>query len=207
MDQAKVEVVIFDLGNVLIDFDHMIAAKRIAHFCDKSGEQIYSLFFNSQITTLFEAGKVTPDEFFAKVKETLNLKIDYHAFLPIWNEIFFFSPKNHKVFSIASRLKGNYRIAVLSNVNVLHFEYLKKSFPIFAIFDHVFTSFELGVAKPEQAIYQNVLKILGIPAEKAFYTDDRAELVESARALGVQGFVFTGTEQLEKDLRSLGIEV
>jgi len=207
MGEEGIKAIIFDLGNVLIDFDHMLAAKRMSNFCEKSGEQIYNLFFNSQVTNLFEAGKVTPDEFFADVKRALNLKMDFQTFLPIWNEIFFFSAKNRAVFSIASSLKGRYKTVVLSNVNVLHFEYLKKAFPIFPIFDHVFTSFELGVTKPEEAIYRNVLEALGVPPEKAFYTDDRPELVEGARALGIQGFVFKGAQQLEADLHSLGVEV
>ncbi|MDD5594998.1 MAG: HAD family phosphatase [Candidatus Omnitrophica bacterium] len=207
MDNGKIEAIIFDLGNVLIDFDHMIAARRIAHFSNKSGEEIYALFFNSEITTLFEAGKVSPEEFFLEVKKMLNLKIDYQTFLPIWNEIFFFSAKNRAVFRIASHLKDRYKTAVLSNVNFLHFEYLKKSFPVFKIFHHVFTSFELGLAKPEQAIYQKALSFLGTCPERTFYVDDRKELVESAQTLGIKGFLFTSPHQLKHDLFVSGIEV
>jgi FMN phosphatase YigB (HAD superfamily) len=203
----EIKAVIFDLGNVLIDFDHRIGAKRIAHFCDKSPEEIYSLFFASRITTLFEEGKITPQDFFLKVKEMLNLRLDFEAFVPIWDEIFFFSAKNREVFSLANNLRYYCKTAVLSNINTLHFEYLKKHFPIFKIFHHVFTSFELGAAKPDQAIYRKALEALGLVAEEVFYVDDRQELVESARLIGIESRVFVNASQLRTDLFNLGLEV
>jgi FMN phosphatase YigB (HAD superfamily) len=45
MADSKIRAVIFDLGNVLIDFDHRIAAKKLSKLTDKTGEEIYNLFF------------------------------------------------------------------------------------------------------------------------------------------------------------------
>jgi hypothetical protein len=89
-----IKTIIFDLGRVLIDFDHRIAAKRIARFTDKDEDEILSLFFDSEITMSFEEGRLSPTQFFLKVKEILNLKLDYEDYIPIWQEIFFFSEKN-----------------------------------------------------------------------------------------------------------------
>lgn len=207
MFPEKIEVVIFDLGNVLIDFDHLIAARRIAHFCAKSPEEIFGLFFSSPVTALFEQGKLSPQDFFKEVKDMLGLKISYETFVPIWNEIFFLSKKNRAVCSLACSLRQDYRIAVLTNINILHFEYLKKYFPIFGIFHHVFTSFELGFSKPNQEIYRRVLEILKVQPQKVYYTDDREELVASARTLGIKADLFIGLEQLKQGLSDAGIQV
>lgn len=207
MDNHRITAVIFDLGNVLIDFDHLIAAQKISKFTDKKPQEIFDLFFDSKLTSLFEEGRISPSEFFLKVKEKLNFELDYNVFVPIWNEIFFFTEKNASVYKLAKSLKGNYKLALLSNVNVLHFEYVKKKFPVFDAFDNVVTSFEAGFRKPHPLIYKKTLEILRVLPENVFYTDDRTELVEKAAELGIKGSVFTGIEKLRKDLTGAGINI
>lgn len=205
MDNHKIKAIIFDLGNVLIDFDHTIAAKRISGFTNKTWQEIFSLFFDSPLTGLFEEGKISPQKFFWEVKKMLNLKIKFVEFVPIWNEIFFLSQKNHAVYSLAKFLKRNYKLALISNINILHLEYVKKQFPVFDVFHHIITSCELGVRKPHPLIYHKTLELLTVSPLEVFYTDDRAELVNSAGELGIRGCVFKDLEQLKKDLTQVGI--
>ena len=190
-----------------IDFDHTIAAARIAPYTDKTPEEIFSLFFDSGIIARFEAGLILPDAFFQEVTRILNLKLGYRDFLPIWNEIFFMSEKNYRVLALARQLRKNYFLALLTNINVLHFEYLKTNFSVFEPFHRVFASCEMGLTKPDPRIYEKVLEVLCVEAKAAFYTDDRPELVTGARSLGIHGFVFIGASQLEQDLTSVGVVV
>ena len=203
----KIKVLLFDLGRVLVDFDHLRSAKRIAAFCSKTPQQIYDLFFESKSTIDFEAGKISPVDFYQQVKQMLDLKLSYASFEPIWNDIFFLSAKNRFVFGLVNNLRVNYKTALLSNINILHFEYLKKYFPIFVIFERVFTSFELGAVKPDPLIYNKVMEILRVPAENIFYTDDRPELVASAVNLGIRSVVFESPGQLRRDLFAAGMDV
>ncbi len=207
MDNNRIEAVIFDLGNVLIDFDHMIAARKISGFTDKTAQEIFDLFFDSKLTGLFEEGKVTPRNFFSEVKKMLNLKLNYTQFLPIWNEIFFLTEKNQAMYNLAKMLKNRYKIALLSNINILHFDYLKKNFPVFDAFHKIITSFEAGARKPDPLIYKKALDLLRAAPKNTFYTDDRAELIAKARTLGIRGFVFSGVEQLKKDFLDSGINI
>jgi len=200
-----IKAIIFDLGNVLVDFDHRAAAKKISGFTDKTAEEIFELFFDSEITGLFEKGKISAQEFFLKVKEALNLRMGFEDFLPVWNQIFFLSEKNRAVYDLAVKLRSRYRTVVLTNINTLHYEYIKKNFPIFGPFHEVFASCELGFVKPDHEIYKKTLAFLGIPAGDAFYTDDRKELIDSARMLGIRGFVFSGVKQLKSDLLRAGV--
>jgi putative hydrolase of the HAD superfamily len=197
--------IIFDLGNVILDFDHRIAAAKIARFSNMSGEDIYNLFFDSPATALFETGKVTPEEFFAVVKKRLGLNIGFEEFIPIWNEIFFFSEKNLAVYNIALRLKKNYRVALLSNINFLHLDYIKRAFPVLDAFHEILASCELKLRKPDPEIYSRALQVLGTTSRETFYTDDRPELIEGANSLGINGFVFKDVARLEADLASLNI--
>jgi len=205
MQDNKVEAIIFDLGNVLIDFDHTIAARKISSLTTRTPKEIFNLFFDSELTGLFEEGKISPQDFYSEVKKMLNLELDYADFLPIWNEIFFFTEKNRSVYNLAKTLKSYYKIALLSNINILHFEYLKNNFPVFDVFHHIIASFEVGFKKPHPLIYQKTLGILGVLPQAVFYTDDRAELVEKASELGIRSFCFEGIDKLNEDLLSVGI--
>jgi len=201
----EIKVILFDLGRVLVDFDHLRAAERIAGFCSKTPRQIYDLFFESTATIDFEAGKISPQDFYLQVKQMLDLKLSYASFEPIWNDIFFLSPKNRSVFGLVNNLRVNYKTALLSNINILHYEYLKQNFPVFGVFDKVFLSFQLGLIKPDKEIYNLVVRDLGVNPQEIFYTDDRPELVESAKSLGLRGCVFTNFNQLISELKDQGI--
>jgi len=207
MGNNNIKAVIFDLGNVLIDFDHTIAAKKISMFADKTPQEIFNLFFDSGLTALFEEGKIAPLNFFSEVKKILNLELGYNQFLPIWNEIFFLTEKNQAVYNLAKILKDHYKIALLSNINILHFDYLKKNFSVFDVFHNIITSFESGIRKPDPLIYKKTLDLLEAAPQNTFYTDDRAEFIERACNLGIRGFVFSGVEQLKKDLLGNGINI
>ncbi len=205
--KGGVKAVIFDLGNVLIDFDHTIAAKRISGFTDKTPQEIFELFFDSELTSLFEEGKISPVNFFSEVKKILNSKLDYAQFLPIWNEIFFLSEKNQVVYNLAKILRNRYKIALLSNINILHFDYLKKNFSVFDAFHNIITSFESGTRKPDPLIYKKTLDLLEAAPQNTFYTDDRPEFIEKACTLGIRGFVFRDAEQLKRDFSGNGINI
>ena len=201
----EIKVLLFDLGRVLVDFDHLRSAERIAAFCSKTPRQIYDLFFESDATIAFEAGKITPEDFYLQVKQMLDLKLSYTSFEPIWNDIFFLSAQNRSVFGLVNNLRANYKTAMLSNINILHYEYLKKNFPIFEVFDKVFLSFQLGLIKPDKEIYNFVIRDLGVSPQEIFYTDDRCALVESAKSLGIRGCVFSNFGQLMGELQDNGI--
>ena len=203
--RQEIKVLLFDLGGVLVDFDHLRSAQRIAAFCSKTPRQIYDLFFESGVTIAFEAGKITPEDFYLQVKQMLDLKLSCASFEPIWNDIFFLSAKNRSVFGLVNALRANYKIAMLSNINILHYEYLKKNFPVFGVFDKVFLSFQLGLIKPDKEIYSLVIRDLGVSPPEIFYIDDRLELVESAKSLGLRGCVFTKFGRLISDLKDIGI--
>jgi len=204
-DNRKIKGIIFDLGNVILDFDHRIAASKIAEFTGMSGEDIYNLFFDSPATGLFEEGKISPEDFFKIVREKLDLKLNFEEFIPIWNEIFFFSEKNLAAYNIARALKNNYRVALLSNINFLHLEYIKKTFPILDAFHDILASCELKLRKPDARIYLKALEVLGTQAAETFYTDDRPELIEGAKKLGINGFVFRSVDALKVDLAGFNI--
>lgn len=205
MERFAIKGIIFDLGKVVVDFDHMIAARRISRHTDRSAEEIYNLFFDSELTGSFEEGRISAQDFFAEVKKILHLSIGYDVFVSIWNEIFFLSKKNLGVYELANSLKEKYQLVMLSNVNILHLEYVKRNFQVLDPFDHVVASCQVGFRKPHPAIYQKAIELMRLEPESIFYTDDRNELIAGAQSLDIKGFVFSGLEKLKQDLASMGV--
>jgi HAD superfamily hydrolase (TIGR01509 family) len=201
----NIRAVIFDLGRVLVDFDHRISAEKISFLAGKDSKEVYDLFFNSPLIQSFEEGKVSPKEFFAEVKKRLEIEISFEEFLPVWNDIFFLTDENRSVCQLSRHLKKYYKVALLSNVNILHFEHLKNNFPLFDAFGHIFTSYEIGFIKPDPRIYQKAIDSLKCLPQEIFYTDDREELINAAKNIGLRSFVYKGIEQLKQDLASCGI--
>ena len=56
--------------------------------------------------------------------------------------------------------------------------------------DKTFVSYELGLLKPDKAIYQSVLAKLNVKPEEVIFIDDKRENVEAAKSLGINGIVF-----------------
>ena len=96
-------------------------------------------------------------------------------------------------------------LGVLNNEARATNEYRFKTFGIRQHVKLAFSSCYLGLRKPGQAIYNRALDILGTPAERALFIDDRAENVASAEAAGMEAILFTGADALRSELANLGV--
>jgi putative hydrolase of the HAD superfamily len=140
------------------------------------------------------------------VYEVIALAIGFRGgfaqFAAIWNGIF---APNEAVVPIIASLRGRVSLFVLSNTNPLHMAYIRPRLPVLACFDGVFTSYELGAAKPDALAYERALARAGVaPAEAAFF-DDLPGHVEGAKRVGMRGFVFVDAGRFARDLASLGL--
>jgi HAD superfamily hydrolase (TIGR01509 family) len=80
-------------------------------------------------------------------------------------------------------------------------------FPFFRFFPIRIYSYRVGASKPDPAIYREALQACQVRAEEAIYIDDIASYAEAAQRLGMSGIVFQSPEQLQSDLRKLGIQL
>lgn len=196
----KYNLIIFDLGNVVVKFDHNISAAKIARRFGLNKRYIYDLFFDSKLTCLHDEGKLSPREFYHKFKQLLNIAINFKEFKDIWNNIFFLNPA---VVRFIKKIKRKHKVYLMSNINKLHFDFLKNKFGIHKNFDKVILSFEVGERKPHPKIYKHALKLARTTPRKTIFIDDRPELVEGAEKLGIKSIQFQNIGQLKKELARL----
>jgi len=74
-------------------------------------------------------------------------------------------------------------------------------------FSVFFSSCYLGVSKPHPQIYRLALDLSQRQAEECVFIDDRSLNLECARRLSLHTIQFLNAEQLENDLRTLGLEI
>ena len=199
----KIDIILFDLGNVILPFNHYQIAEKLSRFTQRKGflapPEIFSYLFDFEKGAIngYEVGKISSLEFFQSLKDFLQLSISFEEFKPIWNEIFW---ENPEVSEIIRSLKGKKRLGLLSNTNPLHFDYVLKKFPIVKVFDQWILSHEVGFKKPAVQIFENALEWASSDPEKILFIDDMKHHVEVARSLGMHGIHFTSVNQLREEL-------
>lgn len=104
-------------------------------------------------------------------------------------------------------LRPRYRTGIISNawpgVREAHQAHLNGE-----TFDVIVYSAEVGLAKPDPAIYRLALRQLGVAASEAVFVDDVLENVEAARDLGMAGVQFKkgmDAEAVRAEFAALGI--
>lgn len=203
MSQPSIEVILYDLGNVILPFNHYQIAEKLSRFSQtqelQDPEKIFSYLFDFQrgMINRFDVGEISPREFFQILKEDLGLSISFSQFLPIWEDIF---SENVEVSQIILSQKGRWRLGLLSNTDPLHFNYVLSKFPIMRAFDQWILSYKVGFKKPTVEIFQKAIEWASVEPQKILFIDDIEKHVEVAISLGMEGVHFISAEQLEKEL-------
>jgi len=198
----NIKFIIFDLGKVIVDFDHMRICTELSKQSPFESDQIYDIIFASGVETSFDKGLISPEKFYLKVKKEARLEININVFQEIWTKVFTLNPG---IEDLLSSLKNRYGLLCLSNTNSWHFEYCMQKFPALRFFDGFILSYEVGKTKPDSAIFEEAIKKADTQPDEYLYIDDVPEFVETANKLGINGIHFKTVKKLKKELLDLNI--
>jgi len=99
------------------------------------------------------------------------------------------------------------KTAILSNMPTEMVTHVKNNFAWINLFDHHIFSADFRQIKPEPAIYQTCLQVIGTQPSETLFVDDREANLVTARAAGIHGLRFHSVEQLRSDLQSIRFPV
>jgi glucose-1-phosphatase len=193
-----IKTFIFDLGNVIVPFELDNGVKILESFCDIGHVEIREKIFASVEIRLFETGKISPEEFFEHFSSLLSLQIRYEDFVGAWNSIFSLEPLISE--NLIKKLATKYRLIILSDTNELHFEFIRKHFPILRNFDEFVVSYQVGFLKPAPEMFLAAVERAQCLPKECFFTDDRAGNVDGANKIGIKAFQFMSATQFEQEL-------
>ena len=197
----RYSLVICDVGGVMVHFDTDRIIHQVSQLVHRSFEEVQQAIYHQDLLLPFELGRIRPQAYYQGLKDTLQIPWTYEQFVRIWNDIF---SENRDVVWVVERLRARHRLLALTNTNELHLAYLKAAMPSLSLFEMVIASCEVGLRKPDPQMYFLALERAGVYPRDAVYIDDRPELVDAGRSVGLVGIRFENSQQLEHDLRQIG---
>jgi putative hydrolase of the HAD superfamily len=198
------DVILFDVGGVLLtnSWDHSERAAVLSHFhldpaafearhlasYDAWERGAISVEAYLDATVFYESRSFSRDEFFALILTQSKLQPDGAL----------------GILQVLAAL-DKCLLGALNNEARESNKYRFDHFGLRRLFNVALSSCYLGLRKPEPAIYRRALDILGRPAERVLFIDDREENVAGAITTGMKAIRFDGAKALRRKLESFGV--
>ncbi len=195
-------LLLFDLGGVVVEFSGLrdiLALLREPMPLDEVSRR----FAGSQAIADFETSRLTPEQFGAAFCAAWPLRCSEAEFLAhyeSWTRALL-----PGAAELLTELGGRYRLAALSNSNILHWTRNDVVIGVQAYFERAFSSHELGLRKPDPAIYLHALAELNVEPHDVIFFDDNAANIEAAAALGIDAYLVEGVDAVRSRLETLAL--
>lgn len=194
---------LFDMGNVLVHFCHDRMCQQIGDLCGRPGSEIQQQLIDSGWQWDFERGLVSPEQFHHWFESTFATRVERSRLARAASDIF---TLNAPIVPVLDELKSRgYRLVLLSNTSVFHYEFIRDQFQVLNRFDDFVLSYEVNAIKPDPAIYDAALRKIDCSPGECFYTDDIPRYVEAGRRHGLDAELFTNVDNLKLQLGQRGI--
>lgn len=197
--------IIFDLGNVLLDFNPEEYLKKKIIEADKISE-VHKQIFQSEEWQMLDRGTITEEEAVSIIikRNSANEQFIRLAF-DNWYEIL--TPIEASVNVLRDLKNAQYKLYFLSNFHLLAFEYITKKYDFFNLFDGGIVSYKEKLLKPEEAIYNRLVEEYKIKPEESIFIDDTEVNIECADKLNFGTIIFKDAVDLREKLRSFNINL
>ncbi|WCN10290.1 HAD family hydrolase [Marinomonas mediterranea] len=198
----QIKVVLFDLGNVLVDLGDK---SRIASFLntDDTLEVIWRKWLISEAVAKFDSGKIGLDEF---VNQLMN-EVGHHGDKSQFKEAFVAWPNGlfDGAIELVKAVPSHFHKAILSNTNAAHWGRLMDEMGLSSQFDSYFASHQMGLVKPDRSSYLHVIDALNVLPQEILFMDDNKLNIDAAQGLGINAFLVRGVQEAKRCLQDNNI--
>ncbi|MEW4488544.1 HAD family phosphatase [Thalassoglobus sp. JC818] len=199
-----IKTILFDLGNVLLNFSHEKMCRQIAALFDVSADEVQEVFLSSGIYAEFDRGQLTEQDVLRQLEQRFGRDVALSNLQQAAGDIF---EPNLEMHSLLRDLrKRGLRTVLLSNTCVTHIEWIRQHYETLSLMDDLVLSYEVGASKPDAAIFDAALEKIQCEPSECLYTDDIAGHIEAGRQHGLQVELFTTAEKFKTALHKHGIK-
>lgn len=201
--QPNIRAIIFDLGRVLVNIDNNLLVEKL--FKGLNADNLQELgrkTMGDPTMVEFNCGRIPAQEFHRRMCETYGLDLDFKAFQSLWCEIFYtMDGMEDLVRSISKKMT----VGLLSDTDPIHWSFICRHWPWIAAIKNPTLSYEVGVMKPDAAIYLAAAQNVQTPPPQCLFIDDLQANVDGARAVGMRAIRFENKDSLARDLAISGL--
>ncbi|MEE9377137.1 MAG: HAD family phosphatase [Candidatus Lokiarchaeia archaeon] len=197
--------IIFDLGNVLLNFKPETFLLRYTKD-EQYIQNFISKVIRNKIWFRLDRGTISlenaKEEFIRMYPEDSNFLI---TFFEHWMEML--TPIQENVKILCDLKTNGYKTYILSNYIEEAFEITEKKYDFFSLFNGKIISGQEKVIKPEIEIYQKLIDKYNLVPEECVFIDDIRSFLFRARKLKMKTILYTPDTDLRTELRKLDISV
>ena len=198
---SDIDVVLFDLGGVLVDFGGVEAMKELSGITDD--DELWHRWLTCRWVREFERGGCSPEEFAAGVVADWDLPITADEYLE--NFAGWIGGPYPGAGALVADTNAVVVTGCLSNTNAIHTERHFARYTEIHALTHRFFSHELLAVKPDREIFDRVADRLDAPPDRVLFLDDNLVNVEGAREAGFRSERAKGVDEARAVLVTAGV--
>lgn len=199
--EPGIEIVLFDLGGVLLEVGGVTPMRELSGI--DTDEELWARWLGCRWVQQLEAGRCSAEEFAAGVVADWELPVAPAEFLSTFGA--WVNPPFPGAPELVAETGGAARIGCLSNTNAFQWDAHFGTLPLIDAFEFRFLSFELGLVKPDAAIFEAVAAGLPAPPDRVLFLDDNAVNVDAAAVSGFAARHVRGVDEARRALVEMDV--
>jgi len=202
----SIDAVVFDLGNVLVDWNPRHLYRKIFGADERAMEAFLKDVCNTAWNEQQDRGRSWADAIAEAVARHPSQESNIRAYHERWPEMLAGSIQG--TVDILKDLKASgVRLLALTNWSSETFPVAIERFPFLSDFEGILVSGRERMMKPEPAIFNLLIERYKLTAGSTLFIDDSIGNIEAATRLGLIGLHFQGPDKLRADLRLAGFSI
>lgn len=180
-----IKAFLFDIGNVLVRFDHSRAVARVQAQSDRSAAEIKAVV--DGLISPLESGRISSEEFLAQAVSGAGFRGTAEEFRDIYCDIF---ESHDPMWKLVDRLAEHFPLYLFSNTSEIHLKFVRERYPVFGKFTDGVFSMRVGAMKPDRKIYDAAIALMAVEPESVFYIDDLVPNTDEGKRVGFHSHTY-----------------
>lgn len=198
-----IKAILFDIGEVVIEEDFIGFFAKLEEERKLKTKTLYKSILHVDAWVEYNKGMITEDQLIDSIVKKKDVDRELLEYIKNnWRKIL--SP-NKKIVDLIKKLKKNYKVYALSNVDKETVKYIQDRWKIYDIFDGEILSCDIGMVKPDKDIFDYALKVSGCKNNEILFIDNYGINIRAAESFGIKSIKYESFEQLVNDLKHAGI--
>lgn len=199
--------VVFDFGGVIVGLNRDRAVERFLKLGVNDADKLMDKYHQKGIFLEVEDGRIDANEFSKRLSAISGKELSFekiqHAWLGFVTEV----PQYKLDFLL--ELREKYRVYLLSNTNPFVMFWARSAGftvagkPLDNYVDKIYASYEVGVVKPERAIFEYMIKDASLFPDETLFVDDGTANIEMAEEIGFHTYLAKNEQDWRSDIESI----